>query len=251
MPEPITPPGAAAIAPASPTPASTGVTPTPPASTSGSPAAPAVKPGQGAPAQMVPITALHEEREKRQQLQQEVETLKAKISTPVAPAAPVQPVADHVKELDKLWETDPRRAVQAEIYTAMSWRDSLDASVDNQVAALVTKYSDAANYNSEIRQYIRSLPLNQRGTPGIAEVAYYLVKGQKVDSLISTTRESMQAEILAKIQSGEIAAGGSVPGAGGGVPPTGTVQLTDDERKVCEVMGIPEAEYIKNKVVRK
>jgi uridylate kinase len=202
---------------------------------------------------MVPITALHEERDKRQLAQQELEGLRARMAANVQPTPPPQQqqISDVAKELDRLWETEPRKAVQAEIYTAMTWRDNLDTIVDLQVSDLSAKYPEASAYTNEVRQYIRSLPLNQRGNPGVAEFAYYVVRGQKVDSIINKTRETTEQELMRRMQEGTLASSGSLPGtvSGGGSTP-GAVTITDEERRVADAMGMTEADYVKHRIQR-
>jgi len=205
----------------------------------------------------VPITALHEEREKRQALQAEIEALKKVAGQNVLfdiegkPVSYQQPQVDQrqeqfKQEMDKLWETDPRKAVQAEIMSAMTWRDNQEANLDAQESKLSAKYADYNNYRGEIRQYLRTLPLDQRGGPGIAEMAYYLVKGQKVDVIINQTREQWEADYRQKLANGDLAQG--MPGGSVSAPftPQGNVTLTEDQKKAAAAFGITEADYAKN-----
>lgn len=264
MPDPITP---AAVPPQAPAPATTPAqapapqraaqaappdSQKPAAVTPGAPQTPA----QGEESKMVPITALHEEREKRQHLQAEMEALRRVAGqnvlfdingNPVYNQQPQQqqPQHDVRAEIDKMWETDPRRAVQAEIYTAFSWRDQQDAIIDKQENTVATKYPDFDTYRSEVRQYIRTLPLEQRANNGVVEAAYYFVRGQKVDNIIAKSRESYEAELRAKFQSGELAQG--MPGGSFSAPPTpqGAVTLTPEQKQAAVAFGIPESEYVK------
>jgi hypothetical protein len=267
MPEPITatPPAAAPVqapAPAKPpvpaaqaapaavppaVPATPPVTPPPAAKPAG--AAPA--PAEGA---TVPITALHEEREKRQQLQAQLESMKKIMSSgvlfdvngnPVMQQQPQQQAAPQYQEIEKLWETDPRKAVQAEIYAAMSWRDQVDAGVEQQALAVSEKNPDFNNFRPEVMTYLRTLPIEQRNKPGMIEAAYYFIKGQKVDNIVARTRQEWEAEYLRKLQAGELAT--MLPAGATGVPPTpqGAVTLTQDQKNAAAAMRIPEAEYAK------
>jgi hypothetical protein len=205
---------------------------------------------------MVPITALHEEREKRQALQAEMEALKRIAGQNVLfdingnpvpnPAQAQPPQNDFAKQMDQLWETDPRKAVQAELMAALSWYDDINAKIDYQEGALAQKYADFNNYRTEVRQYVRSLPPDQRTREGIVELAYYAVRGQKMDSIINKTKAEMEAEIMRKIQAGEYAAG--LPVGGASQPPIipGAVTLTQEQKNACLALGITEADYIKN-----
>jgi hypothetical protein len=208
-------------------------------------------------AKVVPISALHEEREKRQALQAEIEALKKVAGQNVLfdiegkPVSYQQPQVDqrqeqYKQEMDRLWETDPRKAVQSEIYAAMSWRDNQDAALDAQESKLTSKYADYNTYRPEIRQYLRTLPLEQRAGPGIAEMAYYIVKGQKVDGIIAQTREQWEADYRQKLANGDLAQG--MPGGTGTAPftPQGAVTLTEDQKKAAAAFGITEADYVKN-----
>jgi len=222
---------------------------------------PAVPGASQVPAQedkdkLVPITALHEEREKRQSLQAEIDALKKVAGQNVLfdiegkPVSYQQPQVDnrqeqYRQEMDKLWETDPRKAVQAEIFAAMSWRDNQEAELDSQETKLSVKYPDYNSFRGEIRQYLRTLPLDQRGKAGVPEMAYYIVKGQKVDGIIAKTREQWEAEYRQKAASGELAQG--MPGGAVSTPqyPTGNIVLTEDQKKAAAAFGIPESEYVK------
>jgi len=263
MPDPVKapaavqPPAPAPVAPAPvnpPAPAQPPVKPAEPpkpaALTPGAPPAPANEESK-----VVPISALHEEREKRQALQQEVEALKRVAGQNMLFDINGNPVYtqpqqqqqqyDPMKEIDKLWETDPRRAVQAEIYTAMSWRDRLEAQVDQQENHVVGKFPDANNYRSEIRTYIRSLPIEQRGNNGVYELAYYVVKGQKVDNIMAKTRQDIESEYQRKIQAGEFA-GGLPPGGISQPPSPSGLVLTDEQKRAADAMHMPHAEYAKH-----
>jgi hypothetical protein len=146
------------------------------------------------------------------------------------------------QQLEHLWETDPRKAVQTEILAAMNWYDRINADVDSQEDQVASKYPDFNNYRSEVRGYIRQMPPDQRGKPGVVELAYYAVRGQKVDQLI----EANTRELLRKIQAGE-----AVQGLGGGTfsaPPVqpGVVTLTPEQQAVARAMHMDDASYIKH-----
>ncbi len=256
MPEPIkvenpqapTPAKAAPVAPAQ-APVKPPETPKPAATPTG---ASGVSPQED---KMVPIAALHDEREKRQQLQAELEAMR-KIAgqnvlfdvdgRPVSYQQPQQaPQVDYAAQMEKLWETDPRKAVQAEIFAAMTWRDNQEAQVDAQMDAARGKFSDFSNYETEVRSYIRTLPIDQRGTRGVADLAYYVVKGQKVDNILSTTKERLENEWRQKVASGELAQG--LPnGSMSQMPSQPGVVLSEQQRAACMALGISEQDYIKH-----
>jgi hypothetical protein len=259
MPDPIvaqpagvaTPPAQPAVPPVTPSPVSKpGVTPPPAAPKAGEPAVPGA-----VPPTLVPITALHEEREKRQSLQAEVDALKKIAGQNVLfdiNGNPVQqtpqaapPQNEFAKELDRLWETDPRKAVQTELMAALNWYDQITANLDYQESTLSSKYPDFNDYRTEVRKYVRALPPDQRTREGIVELAYYAVRGQKVDGIIARTKAEMEAEMLRKYQSGELAAG--LPIGGVSVPPAvpGAINLTPDQKNACVALGISETDYIK------
>lgn len=249
MPDPIV----GNVVPGTPAPSVTPPTPATPPVAGGTPKAtpaPAVVPGVTPPAALpagtVPLSALQEERDRRQALAAEVENLK-QLVTQISGrpnqnqyAAPDN--AAFQQQMEHLWETDPKKAVQTEILAAMTWYDRVNADVDYQEDQVSTKYPDFNNYRSEIRGYLRQMPPDQRAKPGVVELAYYAVKGQKVDQIIAANN----AELLRKIQAGE-----AVQGFGGGtfsapVVPQGAVTLTDEQRRVAQAMHMSEADYIKN-----
>lgn len=230
-------------------------TPTPEANKPGAPSPAAPNPGASTvppvvkpeEPKVVPITALHEERTKRQELESEIAQLKQNVAgiqqNQAAPQAPQQPQADPNevrKQIEELWETDPKKAVQAEIMVALDWRDRMDATMDREADSLSGKYADFNNYRTQAQNYIRSLPLEQRAKHGVMELAYFIVRGQNVDSIV----EQQKNELYQKFQAGEIA-GNTVnipPGSYAPTPATGQVQLNEDQLKVASMMNLtPEA----------
>ena len=256
--DPITPATSAAAAPVAPPKPATPAPPMPKPGAAPTPSPAALKPGASpAPGAsgdeaMVPIKALHEEREKRQSLQAELEAMR-KVAGPQMlfdmngnPVAPqqhqqVQQVNPMQVELDRLWNDDPRKAVQMEINMAMNWYDQVNSHLDRQEAEIAAKYPDFSNFRNEVRGYVRSLPPDQRANPGVVELAYYVVRGQKVDSIIERERQ----EIFRRIQAGESV--GSLPPGSAAAPlvPAGQVQLTQDQKQACLALGISEEEYSK------
>lgn len=202
----------------------------------------------------VPLAALHEERNKRQELQAELEILRQVAGDNVlfdingrpvqATHQPQQPVqqqqpASANAELEKLWEEDPRKAVRVEIMAAMSYRDQQEANVDSQIQAASTKHEDFSHYEQTIRQYIRALPLEQRSKPGVVDLAYYVVKGQNSSSAI----ERAKTEMLKKIQAGQ-GVQGLQPGT---LPPNPTPkgpEITEEQMRVADAMGLTIEQYM-------
>jgi hypothetical protein len=225
-------PGAAPIAAAAPAPAKPAVSGTP------APAAPA--------GGMVPLAALQEERERRQSLQADLESLKQQVGRLQQPQTYQQPVqqqqqpqVDHTAELNRLWETDPRKAVQVEIMMAAQWTDNINAQVDQESDALANKYKDFNNFRGEAMRYVRSLPLEQRARPGIVEMAYMLARGQGVDQLIEQQRVQLQQQFQQNPAMFQMPVG-----AGGNPPPTQQpVGLTEEQLKVAAAMRMTPEQY--------
>lgn len=212
---------------------------------------PGAQDGQPDKGHMVPIHALHEERQKRQELQSQVEALTEQVaamrqSTVVNPVGPAgtyqQPQQDFRKQIDELWETDPRRAMQAELQMALTWYDGVTASVNQQMTDLVKKHPDAVSMRPEIENYLRTLPAQERARPGVADLAYYVVRGQKSEDIW----KQREAEIVEKIRRGE-----SVQGFNAGAMPSSSIPkpdkpLTEEQLKVAAAMGITPEDYKKN-----
>jgi len=203
----------------------------------------------------VPLAALHEERNRRQELQAELEALRSVAGDnilfdingrPVQAAQPPQQQGQTVsrtdtanEDLEKLWEDNPRRAVQMEIMAANQWRDQQEAMMDQQLVTAREKYSDFDRHQSTIKQYIRTLPVTHRGKPGVVDLAYYVVKGQNSGMAV----EQAKAEMLRKIQAGENVQG--LPTGTRAAPPAakGTV-LNAEQLRVADAMGLTAEQYI-------
>ena len=201
----------------------------------------------------VPLAALHEERTKRQELQAEMEILKQIAGDNVlfdinGKPVPQQQQPQHqntqqthnpaAEELDKLWDDDPRKAVQVEIMAAMSYRDQQEANVDSQISDASTKYDDFSQFDNTVRQYIRALPLEQRAKKGVVDLAYYVVKGQNTGNAV----EAAKAEMLRKIQAGEQVQG-LQPGTRPAAPVTPGNELNPEQLAVADAMGLTAEEY--------
>lgn len=205
------------------------------------------KPGDG----LVPLPALQEERSKRQALESEVAELKRMVQQQQHPQQfqPqqqqfVDPQVQRKQELEKMWEEDPRKAVQTEIMYAMEYRDYVEANLEQQADYLAKQYPDFNNYRSSVLAQIRSLPLGQRGNPGVLEASYFMVRGQNLDTLLS----QREADMMEKYRRGEISASqlGVPQGtSSASFQPTG-VQLSDEQRKVARAMGMSEEGYAKH-----
>ena len=196
----------------------------------------------------VPITALHEERTKRQSLEREVEQLREAVTNrayeqQVQPQQqpPQQSTQGMTQEqMNQMWEYNPRGAVQAEIMQHAAWRDAIDASVSQQSAVLQNKYVDFNEHRQTAETYVRSLPLEQRANPRVMETAYFIVRGQNVDKAL----EKQKADLYTQFQQGNGAAAVSTPPVGtySAPPVTPGVQLTQEQLTAANAMGLtPEA----------
>lgn len=237
MPEPIKTPAQGASA-----------TATPPAT----PGANATPPAQGGD-KMVPLSALHEAREEIRQMRAQMDELKALSTPPQTQYGYSQPGYNNTytgnqqgtynprQEIDRLWEEDPRRAMQAELSMAFNYYDQANASVENQEAQVEAKYKDFNSFRTEVKRYLRGVPIDSRTKPGVVEAAYFLVKGQKTDDLINLSKE----EIIAKIKAGEFVQG--ITGTGGASIPSSPnlVRPTDEQARAADAMGMAVDEYMK------
>lgn len=197
----------------------------------------------------VPLASLLEERDKRQSMQAELAALKAEIASMKGAAriqqpqqmTPQRPPAFDVKaHLDKLWETDPRRAVQEEIVLAAQWMDQTNAQVEQEAAELSSKYNDFNDFRNQAMGYVRSLPLEQRARPGVVETAYLLVRGQNVDVLLERQRAALSQQFVQNPSMFQVPPGMS------GVPVTSKAKsLSDDQARAASAMGISPEEYLK------
>ena len=201
-------------------------------------------------AKTVPITALHEERDKRQAVQAELAQMKAMLGDKVVYDASGMPIIqqheappqnDTREQLDRLWEEDPRKAMQTEMQMALEWYDNVNAQVDLQETAVRQKYKDFDTMRNEVKNYIRRLPAAQRAKPGIMEMAYLVVRGQNVDKII----QAREQELMKKFRAGE-----SIQGLGSGTysapPKADAVALTDEQKAVAEAMGMSIEDYTKH-----
>lgn len=220
------------------------------------------KTGEGAADQKgdktVPITAMLEERKQRQAMEARVKALESHFGDQftydtagnVVPRqqhqqqqrqAPVQvPGGDDIqKQLSHLWETDPRRAVQTEMSMAFDWYDKASSALEDQLDEVGKKHADFAQYRSQVRQYLRQLPMDQRSKPGIAESAYFLQKGRDVDSVIARERDEWNK----RIQAGESIQ--SIPAGAGGADSGGERRFTKDEISIAAMYNMKPEEYFK------
>lgn len=236
---PAAPAASPAVPPVQPTPSTASVVAAPAPAKPAVPATPAPQAGG-----MVPLAALQEERERRQSLQADLEALKAQVGKLQAPQQAYQqsapaPQVDHTAELNRLWETDPRRAVQYEIMMAAHWQDNINAQVDHEAESLAAKYKDFNNFRGETMRYVRSLPLEQRNRQGIVEMAYMLARGQNVDQLIEQQRAQLQQQFQQNPAMFQ-----TPTGSGPSPLPTAPVGvLTDEEVRVAEAMGLTPEQY--------
>jgi len=128
-----------------------------------------------------------------------------------------------------------------EIMYAMDWRDRIDSSLEVQADQLARKYPDFNNHRSTALGQVRGLSLNQRGSAGVLEAAYFMVRGQNVDSLL----KQRETELLEKYRRGEISAQGfaTPPGAFTSAAPIEQTQLTQEQSDVAAAMGLTPEQY--------
>jgi hypothetical protein len=143
--------------------------------------------------------------------------------------------------MDKLWQTDPRAAVEKTVYMAAQWQDNINAQVDGEAAQLATKYTDFNNYRDTAMRYVRALPLDQRARPGIVEMAYLVTRGQNVDQIIEQQRAAMTQRFLTNPAEFQMPAGASA----GSLAPTGGPAATEAEERAAKAMRIPIDQYLK------
>ena len=223
------------------------------ASQAPTPAAGAPNPAENQGVKTVPLPELMKEREKRQGLEAERDSLRQTLAVlqqqaqartqyqqPMQPPMQQQPMHDDRAALQQMWQDNPQKAVQAEIMMAINWFDRAGAQVDEQEAAIAVRYPDYNNFRTPIRNYLRTIPLQQRTQPGVVEAAYYFVKGQQVDNIIKNSNE----ELIRKMRAGEAIQG--FDGAGAGAPPMQPQSLTEEQRRVAAAMGMTPEMYQKN-----
>ena len=202
--------------------------------------------------QMVPITALHEEREKRQALASQVQALQEQIQNlakggtqreeATRQAQPTQQQIT-VEQLDQMWRSDPKAAMRTELIMAVDWADQVNMVVEDQFDTLASRKetADVEKYRAEITKQLRKIPLSQRGMPGVVETAYLIVKGRNADGAAAAHAQA----VAEKIKSAE-AAGSALPAGGNsGGTQQRTGGLTDMEKAAAAAMGVSEDEYAK------
>lgn len=258
------PQGTPASAPAEGKPAAT-----PPAQ-GGASAAPAT--GQ----KVVPISALHEERDKRQAAESKYSELEAKVAEMEARMAQYQqPVQQqpqfpfqqpqqqfqqyqqpqlnpygynpayqqapvNIKEqIDALYQEDIRKGFQAEMMAMMQYRDAVEAKVDQEVESL-RKAPDFSNYEGKVRAYVRGLPIDAKSQPGIVNAAYLMIKGQDADNII----KQREAEWQKKYQGVQAQGAAGINGTFG-APQQGSNTLNAEEVQAAAAMGMTPEEYLK------
>lgn len=191
---------------------------------------------------------LGETKSQMQALKEELEILKqagigGRQSGPgqYAPQAVPQ---DHAhRQLEALWESDPKRAMQTELQMALQWYDQSNAAVEIQADEVAKKHADFNKYRSEVNRYLRTIPIETRTKPGVVEAAYFYVRGQKVDDLVNLSRE----ELIAKIRNGERVQGLEGAPAGAYQPaPTPDAKPTAEQINVAAAMNMSVEDYMKH-----
>ncbi len=211
---------------------------------------PEVKPAEP---KVVPIEALHEERSKRQALDNQLAQLKAVLGDKFAydangnvvqinaPAA--QPQQNQfAEEVEKAWVDDPKKAVRMEQMAALNWIDATYQKLEEQKDVLATKVSDFGQFERAVNKQLRSMTLEQRAQPGAVEYAYTLVKG-RTPSNLEEQKKVWEAEYRAKQAAADAAQG--IPGGTFSVPPSNGIKApTNDQLKAAAAMGIKIEEYM-------
>lgn len=189
---------------------------------------------------------LGETKSQMQALKEELEILKqAGVGRQAGPQfAPQQPQQDYAhRQLEALWESDPKRAMQTELQMALQWYDQSNAAVETQADEVAKKHADFNKYRSEVNRYLRTIPIETRTKPGVVEAAYFYVRGQKVDDLVNLSRE----ELIAKIRNGERVQGLEGAPAGAYQPtPTAEVKPTAEQMNVAAAMNMTVEDYMKH-----
>ncbi len=197
--------------------------------------------GQPDKDKMVPLAALHEEREKRQALAAEVESMKdiIKSSFDQQTQSTPQPQQTNTSKLDELWDSDPKRAVRAEMMMAMKWMDSVNASVSSQETVLMKSNPDYVKYRGQVMESLNKLDLQQRAQPGIVKTAYHAIKGSDVEAI----KKEWEKDVLEKIKRGESVSGLDV----GTVSTSGAskAEATSEQTAIAERMGMSVEDYMK------
>ena len=222
------------------------------------------QPNPGEPGEkMVPLSALHESRNSIKEMKAEMDNMRVALAAgsmypPQQPSPqypgpsqqyvqpqPGQGQSPQPSQLDAMYQ-DPsqlRGAVQREMMQALSWYDRTNSAVDAQIDNLEKSKPDANKYRTDINRYLRTLPPEQRGKQGVAELAYYVVKGQKVDDLIDMSKE----QLINRIKAGEQVQGlGAVSSPA--APAPSDAQPTAAEADIASKMGMTTEEYMKGKV---
>lgn len=200
----------------------------------------------------VPLAALQEARDEVKNVKAQLESLKQIVEkTQIDPHTgmpanhqgppPAQTPSQQQVELDRLWETDPRKAVETMIAGYLGWYDQVHQAVVIQENQTATKHKDFDNYRGEVRNYLNTLPADQRAKPGVVELAYFVVKGQKVDQLIEQNKQ----QLLDRLRKGE-----EVQGFTAGTISTSTapqpIKLTDEQISIAQKLGMTPEDYAKH-----
>lgn len=226
-------------------------------------AAPA-KPAEPQGQKFVPISAMHEERDRRQaaeakytELQSEIQSLKAMVNQ-YQPGQPPQPqfqpfqqpqqfqtpyqaAPQPIKEqIDALWQEDIRKGFQAEMMAMMQYQNQVAAKVEQEADFIRSKAPDFSNYESKVKSYIRTLPLEHQAQPNIVQAAYLMMRGQDTDNII----KQKEAEIIKRYQGGA-AATGMTGTFGSPNPASNDTTLSQDEMLAAQALGMKPEDYLK------
>jgi len=160
------------------------------------------------------------------------------------PAQSFQNPISMQQQAEQMWEDDPVKATAWMVEAGIQNYDSVQRIVDHQKAQVMAKYKDYANYATDIDNYVRALPPSQRAQQGIIDMAYFLVKGQKVDNLT----QQAQKDLLDKMRRGESVEG--VRGTYTAPVNTENQTLTPEEQNAAMAMGLKPEEYMQYRGVK-
>lgn len=206
-------------------------------------------------AKVVPIEALHEERQKRQALDNQMAQLKAVLGDKftfdangniVQLGVPQQAPQQHnqvLEDVEKAWQDDPKKAVRMEQMLALNWYDSIHYSILDQKEEMASKVSDFAKYERAVDKQLRMLPMEQRAQKGAVEMVYALVKGRQ-PSNVEELKKQWEAEYKAKLNAADAAQG--ISGGTFSAPPSsGAAKPTDDQVRAAAAMGMKVEDYMR------
>lgn len=157
-----------------------------------------------------------------------------------APTQPTQPA-----QIDELWDTDQRKAMETTMASGFEWYDKMNRQINSEKNTLRRDPSAGKQFGElegEVDNYLNKVPIQDRGKPGVVKVAFNMVRGAHIDEYIKKAKEDVSQSALDKeslqTPSGSVKLGGK------------TVQLTKDELTIAAKGGITPEDYARNKEKR-